>query len=233
MLVNDDYGILFCYVPKVGCSNWKRVIMVLDGWVDDPETVSGKPLDVLPIRLTKFSNEQVEYRLKYYKKFMFVRNPLDRIISAYKDKLTGDNDYYQAYRVNWIIDKFRAENQRANGSKGATLEEFFKFLSTRDPADMDNHWMPFKNLCQPCAIDYDFIGKIENLKEDADEILRRLNLSEIVKYPRKQSVYIEKARHMPSTADLLSQLPLSLIQAVLKIFEEDFELFLYHNPYSV
>jgi len=31
MIVDDINGLLYCYIPKVGCSNWKHVIAVLTG----------------------------------------------------------------------------------------------------------------------------------------------------------------------------------------------------------
>ncbi|KYO28346.1 carbohydrate sulfotransferase 14 [Alligator mississippiensis] len=31
ILVSDKYRFLYCYVPKVACSNWKRILKVLDG----------------------------------------------------------------------------------------------------------------------------------------------------------------------------------------------------------
>lgn len=29
MFVNHDYKIMFCFVPKAGCTNWKRVMLLL------------------------------------------------------------------------------------------------------------------------------------------------------------------------------------------------------------
>ena len=30
----------------------------------------------------------------------------------------------------------------------------------------DEHWDSFRSLCDPCQMEYDFIGKIENFSED-------------------------------------------------------------------
>ena len=34
-----------------------------------------------------YTAEEMRHRLKHYYKYMFTRHPLDRVLSAYKDKL--------------------------------------------------------------------------------------------------------------------------------------------------
>ncbi|XP_001631214.2 carbohydrate sulfotransferase 14 isoform X3 [Nematostella vectensis] len=232
ILVNEKQNILYCYVPKVACSNWKRVITVLDGNASDTETIKAVNHEGFK-RLSSFSAEEIRYRLQNYYKFMFVRNPLDRLVSAYKDKLTGDNGYYFETYVKLMINKFRNKYEDTKapppGTKGATITEFFRYLTTTQLAAMDEHWMPYNLLCQPCIFNYDFIGSMENLDEDAEEVLRLMNVNDLVRFPRKQRMYTERA-HNPSTAELLSQIPKTMLRSIVHIYRRDFDLFSYEKP---
>uniref|UniRef100_A0A8C3NMJ9 Carbohydrate sulfotransferase n=1 Tax=Geospiza parvula TaxID=87175 RepID=A0A8C3NMJ9_GEOPR len=92
LVVDDTHGLLYCYVPKVACTNWKRVMMVLTG--------QGKYRDPLEIpaheahvpsnlrTLSEYSVAEINARLRTYLKFVFVREPLERLVSAYRNKFT-------------------------------------------------------------------------------------------------------------------------------------------------
>ena len=229
MLVNDEHGILYCYVPKVACSNWKRVMAVLDHKAKNVDEIKFVDHDGVK-RLRRYSDDEIQYRLDNYFKFMFVREPLQRLVSAYKDKLTGNNRYYTAVTVNPIIKRFRALTGKGNEvhRPGATLEEFFMHLDSKPTRAMDEHWMPMNELCKPCAINYDFIGTIETIDEDSEELLEELNLRKVVHFPKQQKMYKNKTG--PTTKELLNETPKELIQKIINKYRLDYELFNYSLP---
>ena len=54
-----------------------------------------------------------------------------------------------------------------------TFEEFVQYvLQQADVGQdrLDSHWRPQYNLCQPCHINYDFIGHYETLRQDAEHM---------------------------------------------------------------
>ena len=78
MIVEDAQKIIFCSIPKVASSTWKRVLVDLQElkqkvYVHQPR---------LWRRLGEYNEEGQSHRLKNYFKFMFVREPLHRILSS-------------------------------------------------------------------------------------------------------------------------------------------------------
>ena len=61
-----------------------------------------------------------------------------------------------------------------------TISEFFQYITESSMEEMNEHWMPYHMLCQPCAASSDFIGSFENLESDATQVLKHLNIDEKV-----------------------------------------------------
>uniref|UniRef100_A0A7M4FKX5 Carbohydrate sulfotransferase n=1 Tax=Crocodylus porosus TaxID=8502 RepID=A0A7M4FKX5_CROPO len=92
LVVDDVHGLLYCYVPKVACTNWKRVMMVLTGQgkYQDPLEIPANEAHVSSnLRtLSEYSISEINHRLRNYLKFIFVREPFERLVSAYRNKFT-------------------------------------------------------------------------------------------------------------------------------------------------
>ena len=113
--------------------------------------------------------------LRDYFKFMFVRDPLDRLLSAYKDRflLNHSLEYFKEGRE--IFKTFRSKEEvklyGKEGSKPIQFEEFLRWvISWKDVAKHNIHWRPYYAHCLPCGIHYDFIGKLEKVAADAKYI---------------------------------------------------------------
>ena len=53
-----------------------------------------------------------------------------------------------------------------------------------DTALMNEHYKPMVELCQPCAVNYDYIGNFATLRQDADAILSHLNIDSTLFWDR-------------------------------------------------
>ena len=111
--------------------------------------------------LLSFDQKGVMERLETYTKILFVREPMERMVSAYRDKFENPNKYYHNLFGKPIISKYRA-NPSAEALKtgdGVTFKEFVQYLlDVHRPVGMDIHWDQANNLCHPCLLDYDFIS---------------------------------------------------------------------------
>ncbi|XP_070557428.1 carbohydrate sulfotransferase 9-like [Ptychodera flava] len=90
ILYHDQYKLLYCSVPKVACTSWRRVWLVLMGLEKSTNgihhsVVHGKYGGFYP-SLNKLNNREKAKRTESYLKFMFVRHPFGRLLSAYRNK---------------------------------------------------------------------------------------------------------------------------------------------------
>ncbi|XP_075943481.1 carbohydrate sulfotransferase 14 [Anarhichas minor] len=229
VLVNDRYHFLYCYVPKVACSNWKRVLKVLNGALEsvDVNIKMDHRNDLL--FLSSLKPEEIRYRLKHYFKFMFVREPMERLLSAYRNKFGEIESYQKKYGVE-IVTRYRKSRAKDASVKGddVTFAEFVRYLLDEDAERMNEHWMPVYNLCQPCAVSYDFIGSYEHLERDSDFLLQHVGAPPHVRFPERQTWY------KPVTAETLHYylcgLPQKLLRELLPKYILDFSLFAYPLP---
>ena len=203
-------------------------MMVLDGDATDSNTI--RKVDHMNFTfLTDFPPLVAKRKLQEYYKFMFVRDPLARLLSAYKDKfLINYTPSFQKYgrRIIAHVRKNAAVNSK---SDDISLKEFLQYVAESRVEDMNEHWMPFYELCQPCAVSYDFVGSLENLEADANQVLKALNVNEEVSFPKQQSYYkpggkgyVESEKFSDASPDILKK--------ALRIYDLDYKLFSYQIP---
>ncbi|XP_030408821.1 carbohydrate sulfotransferase 9 [Gopherus evgoodei] len=186
--VEDRHKILYCEVPKAGCSNWKRILMVLNGLASSAYSIShdavhyGKHLK----KLDSYDLKGIQTRLNTYTKTIFVRDPMERLVSAFRDKFEHPNSYYHPVFGKAIIKKYRlnAHEEALKTGSGVKFKEFVRYLlDSQRPVGMDIHWEQISKLCYPCLINYDFIGKFETLEEDANYFLQLIGAPAELKFP--------------------------------------------------
>lgn len=136
-------------------------------------------------RLNNYTNEEIRYRLENYVKFMFVRHPIERVISAYRSKFLNTDLARDTWFISQfgreIIKKYRpnATNESLTIGNDVIFKEFVQYLIDLPPMPrewLDEHWRPVVDLCHPCTIDYDVIGKYDTLKTDTWMISAMANL---------------------------------------------------------
>ncbi len=189
LLVDDVRRFIWCVVPKVACTTWKRIleISLYVGKTDDQRNLSE---DVHNIRfyrkiglrhLDNYSTEEIQYRLDNYFSFMFVRDPYARLLSAWKDKLKNWRSSFRQTGMH-IINEYRYNSREnlAEPSDFVQFDEFIRFLADKEKrgSALNKHWKPYEYLCYPCEIKYDFIGKLETMSEDAKVVLDKMNAFE-------------------------------------------------------
>ncbi|XP_045863216.1 carbohydrate sulfotransferase 14 isoform X2 [Meles meles] len=212
---------------QVACSNWKRVLKVLAGVLDNVDVRLKMDHRNDLVFLADLRPEEIRYRLQHYFKFLFVRDPLERLLSAYRNKFGEIREYQQRYGAE-IVRRYRAGAGPSPAGDDVTFPEFLRYLVDEDPERMNEHWMPVYHLCQPCAVRYDFVGSYERLEADANQVLEWVRAPPHVRFPARQAWY------RPASPEglhyHLCSAPRALLQDVLPKYILDFSLFAYPLP---
>lgn len=125
----------------------------------------------------------------------------------------------------------KIENFEARDLKG--FEQFIDYLIDRGPEAgvgghfgvRVRHWTRFYDICHFCAIKYDFVGKIEDIFDDADYFLRDAGVDHLVQYP-----HYNKATSTERIRKYYNAVSMDKINQLFNVFRVDFDLFDYGIP---
>ncbi|XP_059352653.1 carbohydrate sulfotransferase 11-like [Daphnia carinata] len=96
---------------------------------------------------------------------------------------------------------------------------------------MDTHWLPANDLCLPCSIEYDLIGKVGTLEQDVSFLLRKLNETDLIPSFQAQQ---KAPQTTPSVwRQMMKQLSQQQIYDLLTIYAADFHMFGYLPDYQL
>ncbi|CAL8357928.1 unnamed protein product [Lota lota] len=236
--VEDRSGLLYCEVPKAGCSNWKRVLMVLGGSAVStgaiPHEVAHNANSLR--RLDSYDRAAIAERLHAYTKFLFVREPFERLVSAFRDKFESPNSYYHPVFGRPIISKYRANASHSalRTGAGVTFREFVRYLlDVHRPVGMDIHWEPVSQLCNPCLLRYNFIGKFENMEEEANFLLQNIGAPGNLSFPHfKDRNPLAERTSSRITQSYFAQLNSLERQKIYDFYYMDYLMFNYPKPFK-
>ena len=219
-IVIEKLKFVFCFIPKVSCTAWKCVLYS----AENQGEVALRPHRKRLFSWLKDYNVTARKEiLKNYYKAMFVREPFERLASAYRDKV----NYLWFKR--FVIPNKTTEQLRKEAA--VPFSTFIKSVLSSNASTFpergyieDQHWRPYERIC-PCEIDYDFIGHFENLGEEAPQLLKIIGVDDYVTFPE-----YHPSKTTSHVIDYYSQLTKDEILQLGRLFELDFKLFGYGFP---
>jgi hypothetical protein len=172
-------------------------------------------------------NDTVKNGVGDFTKFIFVRHPFERLVSAYRDKLASNNSIYHRMVGKVIVRKIRKNPSPLEMGDDVTFPEFVTFIigEWRDgKRRLDVHWRQIFDLCLPCEMQFHFIGKFETLNQDVDFLLRKLNETDLVGLFASQP----KAQTTSSLwKESMNQISHQQLSDLNQMYANDFRLFGY------
>lgn len=251
---DDVHKVLFCGIPKVSSTVWKRTMMILGSNDSEREILATNPRKSIPRNPSKFAHdariqrrfgllnynvyteEERQFRLHNYYKFIFVRNPFSRLLSAYLDKFTI-HDYsrkvpYEKHALD-ILGRYRrlGNPNLALVDIDVTFSEFLHYVVDiwQEEHSADRHWRPYYKYCRPCTTEYDFIGHMETFNEDASYILQHVynNSMDISQFMNSNLGPCNKKSTEKAVAGYYSQIDENLLAKIREYIMSDARIFGY------
>ena len=187
-MFSSEHNLFYCSIPKVASTTMKKTLMESKGIgvSSDTDTIHEEAIGALSLSIwnTKTSVFRVPLAKSRRNPFspskqskhslIIVRNPYERLVSAYRDKIVnkgGDAEYLRQFCESYepaseeSINKYKSSN---NNSKSSWQVDFRKFIDCVLSNDIyktpffNDHIFPMNLLCSTCLIRYDYIGKCVN-----------------------------------------------------------------------
>lgn len=195
------------FAPQHGCTNLKRLMLYTTGdiplqtldwpWVED--SVYLEPaLSRSSLLNASLTDMQRQNRIKLYNKFMVVRNPLERLVSAFQDKMKPPVSYtlrsifphklkIELLQTHRRLDYARWKRVAGSYNLSLTFSNFIDYFIQANPSEINEHFKNSLAICHPCIVQYDFYPHFRNLSTDIPSIIDRFGLNP--KYYRNKSLH--------------------------------------------
>ncbi|XP_063221440.1 carbohydrate sulfotransferase 9-like [Bacillus rossius redtenbacheri] len=242
MYINKQYKVAWCPVYKAGSSSWLEVFAEM-GHMLTPLT--RRQLAAGRVQINNLArrgnpqwkptpqNKEAVFSMT---RFLIVRHPFERLLSAYRDKLEhrrGKMYYYERYGRQ-IVSLYRKKPPNAMLAamqpREPTFPEFVRYVVER--RRFDEHWRPYHNECSPCTLRYQYILKTESLDLEERYLVQVLGLHNLSSFHKASLRRIHNVNPSGRTGSqqarhYYSQVPQDLVQKLYQIYANDFEMFNY------
>ena len=171
-----DY--IYVETPKVACSTIKR-FLIKNEYPDielfDGDDITDEEFEYIHLReFSPLLNPRQLYPFRNcldhdrFYKFCFVRNPYDRLVSAYNDKIV--NQRPPSVQIKAALGRDRRD------AAPISFADFVRVVCEMPIGDMDSHWKIQYYQIFMDEIDFDFVGRMETFDRDISEVCRRTGL---------------------------------------------------------
>ncbi len=138
-------------------------------------------------------------KLSSYWKFTILRNPLERLVSAFRDKLEAPFNFSSMNKYTQFFEKMKVKKYQkskfdqwiaSNGSSELKLhfQTYIQWIIDTPNENLNEHFCPTIYLSQPCRMHYDFYGNFKTISADVKLVLKKHKIPS--EYFYDQSYYV-------------------------------------------
>ena len=195
-IVIESHKVLLFTIPKNGCTVWKQLARRMYGyqrWQAHDEYVPHHPASNGLNYLYHYPPADAERMLTdpSWTRAIFLRNPKERLLSAYLDKAVKENGKYirahcchdpngnmslhMLLQCHVSNEKLARQRNEKNNNNEEPLISFVDFLTKLVPQCSDPHWRPQAQRVPEKYWPYmNFVGHMDRIEQDARALLERV-----------------------------------------------------------
>lgn len=241
IMVSEQEKLLYIPVAKCACTSLKSMIVQLAG-IEKPEMAielgvhlitdtfnTGVQLKDKPIDLARdiLASDQ-------YFKFGVIRNPFERLVSAYLEKFVYQRTTERNLLHTEEIVREVGDSAGFDPRTGINFDQFVEYIFRQDPYDLDPHWRP-QYLYFLGVKHISRIFRLENIAQLEQQLRQRVGIEIQLGHENatsKSEIVLPTASEL-SAAELEKQgaihpdsfLSSRHVEAIREYYREDFELY--------
>ncbi|XP_047484466.1 carbohydrate sulfotransferase 13-like [Penaeus chinensis] len=227
-LISGRYNLVWCNVFKAASSNWLYNFLLMAGFTEkELQKSSSSPVELARQEAyARPSRDELVAAMENpgATSFMIVRDPFERLLSAYKDKIESTKQkFYRTLRC-----QIQHRATKTTRDCQPTFPEFVDYLlEERAKGKAPNeHWAPYHSFCSPCQLPFDYVLRFESLLEEEAFLVAKVpGLSAVVK-PHK--LHASHTDYSAVTRQYFSQLSPLKLARLYDIYRNDFIIFGYN-----
>lgn len=169
-LINEKFGLTWCNIFKAASSSWFEFFLKLA----NVKLKKNVP-QVQMARRSAYPRPSLETLMEvlnntWYKSFVILREPFERILSSYNSKLADkESRFYHQVRC-----AMANVNPKKSKHCYPTFSQYIDYIINEyDTGEhMDEHWHPYSTFCSLCQVNYDYILRFETVEEEQNYIVQ-------------------------------------------------------------
>ncbi|XP_006820093.1 carbohydrate sulfotransferase 11-like [Saccoglossus kowalevskii] len=221
-IVSNKYKFMFELTPKVSSTTWRHLLHD----VVDPQCMG----NMYGYRML---NTTLNKTIEEYKKAIFFREPLERLVSYYygmmhyKSGQSVNNKKFDDLIIRSGIRNHSVMHTKPKGDiYNITFSEFAQmvlFYKANASIPSSSHYQ--RVGYKLCLHDYDFVGHFETLAEDAECFLELINIADQYSFPE---IHIQRGNVRFSES--MKSLPQNILRDLIEFYRLDYEILGYKIP---
>lgn len=167
----EPRGYLHRTLPLYYCTIPKVALTFMEGFLPRVFDSASIKLSFEIVSGTSSQRERIENAFSY----VFVRDPYSRLFSAFENKLFLPNKFWHILGKD-VVRTVRGPSRSNETGNDVTFYEMVKYFVTKNKRGepFNGHLIVMSQLCDPCTVRFDFIGKLETMSLDVEALLERL-----------------------------------------------------------